>query len=86
MMGLEGKIVWKSEWEWKNSKISFVPQVTPNGIIYQYKKMFTYFSLKDGQPIWESKEKRAEDQNVFLDSAKKRIFFVDKKSITVYKL
>lgn len=86
MVGLDGKVVWKSEWEWKNSKISFVPQVTPNGILYQYKKMFTYFSLKDGKPIWESKEKRAEDIDVFLDSAKKRIFFVDKKDVTAYKL
>ena len=86
MVNLEGKIVWKGEWEWKNSKISFVPQVTPNGIIYQYKKMFTYFSLKDGQPIWESKEKRAEDIDVFLDSAKSRIFFVDNKQVTAYKL
>lgn len=86
MVGLDGKVKWKGEWKWNAKKVNFVPETTSNGILYQYKKNFNYYSLKDGSVIWESKEKKAKDVEIFLDSNKKRIFFVAKKNITAYKL
>ena len=54
----DGKVKWKSEWDWKIGAINFKPAVTNDGLIYQYKKQLTYFSLDDGSMIWQSKEKK----------------------------
>ena len=66
VIGLDGKVKWQTEWEWKRDKINFVPHVTDRGLIYQYKKKMSYISLTDGSVIWEAKEKAAKDTDIFL--------------------
>lgn len=86
LVGQDGKIKWKSEWKWNGKKVNFVPTVTPRGIVYQYKKNLQYISIKDGSVIWESKEKNASGADIFFSKNYDKIFIVEKKNITCYKL
>ena len=86
LVGQDGKITWKSEWKWNGKKVNFVPTVTPRGIVYQYKKNLQYISIKDGSVIWESKEKNASGADIFFSKNYDKIFIVEKKNITCYKL
>ena len=87
LVGLDGKVRWQSEWDWKPDKVQLVPTVARQGLLYQYKKTMVYISLADGSTIWESKEKEAKDTNIFLDASGTRIFIVEKsKNISCYRL
>ncbi|MFC1526266.1 PQQ-binding-like beta-propeller repeat protein [Candidatus Latescibacterota bacterium] len=87
MIGLDGKVKWQTEWDWKPDKVQLVPTVARQGLLYQYKKTMLYISLADGSTIWESKEKEAKDTDIFLDGSGTRIFIVEKKkNISAYKL
>jgi len=87
LVNMEGKIMWKTEWDWNPKKINFVPHITEKGIVYQYKKNLTYISLKDGKNIWEVKADKAKDAEIFLDTNSKRLFLIeDNNNIRAYKL
>jgi len=84
MVGRDGKILWKGEWDWKTTKINFVPTLTDNGIVYQYKKKLTYLSLTDGSLIWQTKE--SGDADFAFDPTGTKIFIIENKNIAAYKL
>jgi outer membrane protein assembly factor BamB len=84
MVGLDGKIIWKGEWDWKTTKINFSPRIVGNGIVYQYKKKLTYISLADGSIIWQTKE--SGDADFAFDQTGSKIFIIGKDSIAAYKL
>ncbi len=84
MVGVDGKIIWKGEWDWKSTKINFAPTLTDNGIVYQYKKKLTYLSLADGSLIWQTKE--SGDADFAFDKTGTKIFIIEKKNIAAYKL
>ena len=86
LVGMDGKVRWSGEWEWKPDKVQLAPTLARQGLLYQYKKTLRYISLADGSTIWESKEKEAKDTDIFLDSSGSRIFIVEKKNISAYKL
>ena len=80
----DGTVKWKSEWDWKIGAINFKPTVTNDGLIYQYKRRLTYFSLDDGSIIWQSKEKKEAD---FIITRKKdKIFIIEDKNIACYRI
>jgi len=80
----DGSIKWQSEWDWKIGAINFKPSVTNDGLIYQYKKQLTYFSLDDGSILWQSKEKKNAD--FVITNKKDKIFIIEAKNIACYKI
>ena len=84
MVGLDGKVIWKGEWDWNPAKINFAPTLTDNGIVYQYKSKLTYLSLKDGSIIWQTKEAGSAD--FAFDPTGTKIFVIEKKNLAAYKL
>lgn len=82
----DGQVRWKSEWDWKRDKIQFRPTFTPKGLLYQYKKALKLISLENGQVLWQSKEKKAKDVEIQLDSRQSKVFVVGDKDISCYRI
>ena len=80
----DGSVKWESEWDWKIGSINFKPSFTNKGLIYQYKKKLTYFSLDDGSIIWQTKEKK--DAEYIITRKKDKIFIVEDKNIACYRI
>ena len=68
----------------KIGAINFKPSVTNDGLIYQYKKQLTYFSLDDGSIIWQSKEKK--DADYVITGKKDKIFIIEAKNVSAQNI
>ncbi|MBD3167758.1 PQQ-binding-like beta-propeller repeat protein, partial [bacterium] len=61
MVNLDGSIAWKTEWDWKNTKINYTPTIINDKLIYQFKKKLKCIDLATGKMLWEAKEAKDAD-------------------------
>ncbi len=82
----DGTIRFLEEWKWRGDKINLAPEITSQGLIYQYKKWLQMISLEDGKVVWKTKEHKAKDVDMFFSSDRTKLFVVGKDEITCYRI
>jgi len=86
MVDLDGKVLYKGEWDWDPGKMSLIPTRTPGGLLYQFKNKLRMISIEDGKELWESKEKYPKDADMSFSEDMSKLFIYGQKTISCYKI
>ncbi|HNW42931.1 MAG TPA: PQQ-binding-like beta-propeller repeat protein [Elusimicrobiales bacterium] len=82
----DGKIKWKTEWDWKRNKINFTPTrlQADKYLVYQYKKKIFCLDLETGEIKWMTKE--AKNSEIEFDAKEQKMFIVDDDEVSAYAI
>lgn len=84
-VGLDGKIHWRTEWNWAGKKVTLPPQFLNNGkIVYMVKEDIQLMDEKTGKIHW--KEEDDYDATPIIPPNNKFLYMLEKDEIRVYRM
>lgn len=84
-VGMDGKVQWRTEWNWAGKKVTLPPQFLSNGtIVYMVKEDIQLINEKTGKLYW--KEEDDYDATPIIPPSNKFLYMMEKDEIRVYKM
>jgi hypothetical protein len=84
-VGLDGKVQWRTEWNWAGKKVTLPPQFLSNGkIVFMVKEDIQLLDEKTGKLHW--KEEDDYDATPIIPPSNKFLYMMEKDEVRVYKM
>ncbi len=80
----DGSEVWKSEWNYANDEVSYVPKIIRNSIVYCLDENLVTLDLSSGVKKWQAEE--SETAKYFLSPSEKYIYTINDETIRGYSV